>query len=95
MLLSNKLCISTSLVNDAGDGKMVMLIIPDRSPVELPEATQLTSTDAVLFIAGKLRKESKAERQTSSIGSEGTEGYGVQKAWKVSYQLQRCLTILH
>lgn len=38
---------------------MVTLIITDRLPMELPEATQLTSTDASLFIAGELRKETK------------------------------------
>lgn len=44
----------------AGDGKIVMLIITDRKPMESPEATQLTSTDASLFIAGELRKATKA-----------------------------------
>lgn len=86
MLLSNKLCTSTSLV--VGDGNMVMLIITDRLSVETPAATQFTSTHA------SQERERKPERQAGVVGSEGTEGYRVQKYRKVS-GLQRCLTILH
>lgn len=46
---------------------MVMLIITDSLSMELPEATQLTSMGASLFIAGELRKkkERKTKRQAS------------------------------
>lgn len=59
----------------AGEGRIVMLIITDRLSMESPEATQLTSTDASLFIAGELRKEKKTKRQASQVGNKGTEGY--------------------
>lgn len=41
---------------------MMMLIITDSLSMELPEATQLTSTEASLFIAGVLRKKKKDQK---------------------------------
>lgn len=42
---------------------MVMLIITDSLSTELPEATQLTSMGASLFIAGELRKKKKKKER--------------------------------
>lgn len=45
-----------------------MLIITDSLSMELPEATQLTSMGASLFIAGELRKKKKKKKKERPKG---------------------------